>query len=323
MKNVLLKTIIMALIAAFALSGSFAALGFLAPVTTSTFDASWRLKIDGAVTTPLTLSISDLQTMFQVSVPSPLFCGGVLVTDGTWSGVQIETLLQAAGADPTAPNLEFYASDGYKINVASSYAFVNNPIVAYELNGQPMGDSLRLVLPDQPGNFWIALITEIKVSFSDTYSIGPVAFSGSGGSTSSGGSGNSGTSGTQTQPTESPQTILTPPPSISTPTAPPVTAHPSLTLQPSQTSQPTKTPQQTQAPTPNETASPISPTQAPIPTPSATASPLGNQPSQQPLSSGSGSPLTLEVLAIAAIVAVGAATAGFLVFMRKKSTKVI
>jgi hypothetical protein len=324
MKNVLLKTLILTLTLAFALSGSFTALGFVAPESAAAFDPNWRLAIDGAVTTPLSLSISNLQAMGQSQVSGAIYCEGIFVADGTWTGVPIETLLQAAGADPTATNLEFYASDYYNINVSTSYALLNNPIIAYTHNGMPTVDALRLVLPDQTGKYWISLITEIRVTSSDTYSIGPVAY------TSTGGSGGSSGGGTQTQPTTPPQPIWTPPPTTTTPTQPPVTTQPSPTPQPNQTTTtnstapsvlPTQTATPTQTVTPQPTLTPANSDNQSVP--SATLAPSGDKQIQPLLSSGSGSLLTLEVLGIVAIFAAVAGMAGFIVFERRKSAKCI
>jgi hypothetical protein len=315
LKNVLIKTTILTLTLAFALSGSLTAFGFIAPGNTATFDANWRLTIDGAVNTPLSLSMSDLQAMGQTPVSGTIYCEGILVADGAWIGVQIETLLQAAGVAPTATNLEFYASDGYNINVSTSYALVNNPIIAYEYNGQPMSDDLRLVLPDQAGNFWISLITEIRVTYSDTYSLGPV---GSGGG------------GPQPLPTASPQPVTTPPPAVSTPTPPPITVQPVQTTPPTQAPAPNDTTPQV---TPNQTTAPtqsVTPQQSSTPTnsdnqslPSATIPPVGTQQVKPVVSSGSGSLLSLELLAILALVAAGAGTAGLVVFVRRKHMKLV
>ena len=312
MKNVLLKAIILTLTLAFALSGSLTVLGFVAPGNSATFDASWRLTIDGAVNTPLSLSMSDLQAMGPTPVSGTIYCEGILVADGSWIGVPIETLLHAAGADPSATDLEFYASDGYNINVSTSYAFVNNPIVAYEFNGNPMSDELRLVLPDQTGNFWITLITEIRVTYSDSYSIGPLSFGvGTGGG------------GTQTQPTASPQPVTTPPPA-STPT-PPVTVQPSQGSQPTQTTTPNETAPQllpnqtiTSAPsaTPQQSTTPANSDNQSLP--SVTIPPVGTQQVKPVVSSGSGFPLNLLILGIVAIIAIGATTAGLVVFVRRK-----
>lgn len=262
--------------------------------------------------------MSDLQGMSQTPVSGTIYCEGVLVADGAWIGVPIETLLQAAGADASATNLEFYASDGYNINVSTSYAFVNNPIIAYEYNGKPMSDDLRLVLPDQTGNFWISLITEIRVTYSDAYSIGPVSFGvGTGGG------------GTQTQPTASPQPVTTPPPATTTPTPPPVTVQPAQTSQPTQTTAPNETapsgPAQTIAPapsgTPQQSSAPANSDNLSLP--SATIPPVGTQQVKPVVSSGSGSLLSLELLAIAAMVAIGAGAAGLVVFVRRKHIKLV
>ena len=319
MKNVSLKILILTLTIAFALSGSLTVLGFVAPGNSATFDTSWRLTIDGAVNTPLSLSMSDLQAMSPTPASGTIYCEGILVADGSWIGVPIETLLHAAGADPAATNLEFYASDGYNINVSTSYAFVNNPIVAYEFNGNPMSDELRLVLPDQTGNFWITLITEIRVTYSDAYSIGPLSFGvGTGGG------------GKQTQPTASPQPVTTPPPATTTSTPPTATVQPSQTSQPAQTTSPNETAPQS---LPNQTitsAPSANPQQSSIPAnsdnqsvPSATIPPAGTQQVKPAVSSGSGLPLNLLIVGIVAIVAIGATTAGLVVFVRRKHTKLV
>jgi hypothetical protein len=111
--------------------------------------------------------------MPKTEVEGAIYCGRNLVSTGTWGGVQISYLLQLADADPTGTNLEFHASDGYQINVAVEAALVQGFIIAYELNGQPLNEVLRLTLPGYPGNFWISMITEVILTKTTEFNIGP------------------------------------------------------------------------------------------------------------------------------------------------------
>jgi DMSO/TMAO reductase YedYZ molybdopterin-dependent catalytic subunit len=129
-----------------------------------TTDLEWTLIIDGAVNQPLNLTLSDLATMPRKTVNSALYCLGSLVTLGDWVGVRIEYLLETAGIQDEAASLTFYASDGYQIRLDLTEAFQENVIIAYELDGHPLSETLRLVLPGKNGNNWIAWVTKITAT---------------------------------------------------------------------------------------------------------------------------------------------------------------
>lgn len=130
----------------------------------TTSDSEWTLIIDGAVNQPLNLTLSDLAAMPKKVVNSPLYCLGSLVTSGDWAGVKLGYLLETAGLQNEAVSLTFHASDGYEIVLDLTEAFHDNVIIAYELDGYPLSETLRLVLPWKNGNNWIAWVTQITVS---------------------------------------------------------------------------------------------------------------------------------------------------------------
>jgi len=132
---------------------------------------SWRLAIDGSVNNPLDLSLSDLAAMPQSQVYGSIYCEGELVSQGNWGGVQVSYLLNEAGLGPQSSCLEFHASDGYAINVSVEAALQQGMIIAYEKDGQPLGEVLRLILPSLSGNYWICEITEITLTGSTDYNI--------------------------------------------------------------------------------------------------------------------------------------------------------
>jgi DMSO/TMAO reductase YedYZ molybdopterin-dependent catalytic subunit len=134
------------------------------PPEAATADSEWILIVDGAVNQPLNLTLSDLAAMPRSTVYANLYCLEVLVSAGNWTGVKLGYLLETAGIQNEAVNIGFFASDGYSVLLGISEAFSDDVIVAYELNGHPLSEHLRLVLPGRNGDQWIAWITKITVS---------------------------------------------------------------------------------------------------------------------------------------------------------------
>ena len=137
------------------------------------FDSEWRLKVDGSVNNPLSLSINDLAAMPQTVVYAELYIYGNLVASGNWGGVRLQLLLEKAacehGVRAHAFDVEFHSSDGYKITGIQQ----ENLIIAYERDGQPLPERLRLVVPGADGNVWIAMITKITVVGLDPVPVTP------------------------------------------------------------------------------------------------------------------------------------------------------
>jgi DMSO/TMAO reductase YedYZ molybdopterin-dependent catalytic subunit len=129
--------------------------------------ATYRLKIDGKVAHPLTLSYDDLRRLPKVTAAPDLVCPGVFIDRATWSGAPLKTILDQAGVQPGAQEISMKAADGYSVQLNLREALAPENFLAYELAGQPLpvlhGFPVRAVLPGQTGNRWVKWLTEIVV----------------------------------------------------------------------------------------------------------------------------------------------------------------
>lgn len=124
----------------------------------------WTVKIDGAVSNSTTLNITQIMEMPSKTVYAELYCYGEYVTSGYWTGVNLSFILEYVKADQNAMSLSFSATDGYNRQISVSQATQENVVLAYELNGDTLSETLRLVLPDYNGEFWVAEVNHITVS---------------------------------------------------------------------------------------------------------------------------------------------------------------
>lgn len=155
----------------------------------------WTLTIDGEVDTPLTLSLADLQSEFEV-VTTPLWveCGGngrAFFEPGAsgnqwttgavgcpeWTGVRLRDVLERAGVKPGAVYTGHYGNDVHlsgdpervviSRGVPIEKAMDPANLIAFAMNGQPLpalhGFPLRLVIPGYPGSVAQKYLTRIWV----------------------------------------------------------------------------------------------------------------------------------------------------------------
>jgi hypothetical protein len=129
-------------------------------------DAEWRLTVTGLVDHPLNLTLSEIAAMPQTTIYAQIYCvdfPNYVVTEGNWTGVKLSLLLQEAGVSPDAVKVAFYAKDGYSTDLTLAVAESNNVILAYEKDGAPLGETLRLVVPGRWGYKWISQVTRIEL----------------------------------------------------------------------------------------------------------------------------------------------------------------
>lgn len=130
---------------------------------TTNNDPELRLTADVSVNNTLTLSLNNLAAMPQSTEYAELYCYGELVESGYWTGVNLGFLLENAGVDQQAESVEFHAQDGYSVTLSSTDLMRPDVIIAYEKDGQPLHEGLRLVVPGENGNLWISMITNLVV----------------------------------------------------------------------------------------------------------------------------------------------------------------
>jgi DMSO/TMAO reductase YedYZ molybdopterin-dependent catalytic subunit len=123
-----------------------------------TFDHStWRLRIEGLVDQPQTLSYSDLRSLPRAEQVSTFHCvTGWSVNDVHWAGVRFNDLLAAAAPKATASVLEFVSSEiPYVDTLTLEQAKLGDAMLAYEMDGKPLarehGAPVRVVIPEMYG----------------------------------------------------------------------------------------------------------------------------------------------------------------------------
>jgi DMSO/TMAO reductase YedYZ molybdopterin-dependent catalytic subunit len=112
----------------------------------------WRLEVDGAVASPLSLSFEELMALPQVTVDADFHCvTGWSVLDVRFSGVRFETVLALARPTAAATHVMTHAYDGYSTNLPIEEAIKEDVLLVVSLNGDPLseehGGPVRIVVP--------------------------------------------------------------------------------------------------------------------------------------------------------------------------------
>jgi DMSO/TMAO reductase YedYZ molybdopterin-dependent catalytic subunit len=104
--------------------------------------ADYRLKVDGLVDQPFTLTYDELVAMPPTKLTRDFQCvTGWRVPEVEWKGVRLADLLDRAGVQARATALRFHSFDGaYTESLTLSQARRNDVIIAYQLEGSPLSD---------------------------------------------------------------------------------------------------------------------------------------------------------------------------------------
>jgi sulfite oxidase len=153
--------------------------------------ASWRLKIDGEVGSPLTLTMEDLRRMPAVELVAVTECAGNgrvfydppvpglqwstgSVGNGRWRGVRLADLLKRGGIKPSAVEVLFDGADvplgtmqDFRRSITVKKALDPNTLLAYEMNGETLpvkhGFPLRVIASGWASDSWVKWVTSITV----------------------------------------------------------------------------------------------------------------------------------------------------------------
>lgn len=153
------------------------------PTPTSTFTPKvateeWRLLVDGFVQRPMNLSLEEIVALPSSTSNAELYClpspgsSGVLVDEGNWTGVRLGFILEKAEVSPKALKVAFYAEDGFTTDLTVTEAMRKDILLAYEKDGKPIRQKLRLVAPGKWGYKWIHSVVHIELvnyDFKGTY----------------------------------------------------------------------------------------------------------------------------------------------------------
>jgi DMSO/TMAO reductase YedYZ molybdopterin-dependent catalytic subunit len=126
--------------------------------TMPTFDrAAWRLRIEGLVDRPQTLSYDELRALPRAEQTSTFHCvTGWSVHNVRWAGVRFRDLLAGARPHASASVLQFVSAEQpYVDTLTLEQALLHDAMLAYEMDGKPLarehGAPVRVVIPEMYG----------------------------------------------------------------------------------------------------------------------------------------------------------------------------
>ena len=153
--------------------------------------SEWRLRVEGDVSTPLTLSMEELKKLPPVELVSVVECAGNgrgfyepsvpglqwasgSVGNGRWRGVRLADVLKRAGVKESAREVLFDGADfplgtmpDFQRSITIKKALDGNTLLAYAMNGETLpvkhGFPLRVVAPGWASDSWVKWVTSIRV----------------------------------------------------------------------------------------------------------------------------------------------------------------
>ncbi len=153
--------------------------------------AEWKLKLDGVVNQPLTLTMDDLKKLPRVEFASVLECAGNgrsfyqprmagtqwafgSVGNARWAGVRFRDVLAKIGLKDSAQHILMDGADtpmgkmpDFQRTIPVKKALDPDTLLAFEMNGQPLtvehGFPLRLIAPGWAGDSWVKWLQHIEV----------------------------------------------------------------------------------------------------------------------------------------------------------------
>jgi DMSO/TMAO reductase YedYZ molybdopterin-dependent catalytic subunit len=139
--------------------------------TMPVFDAAkWRLRIDGLVERPLTISYEELLALPHAEQVSTFHCVTGWTVEGVhWKGVRFRDLLAPAEPRPEARALRFVSAEKpYQDSLTLEQALLPDAMLAYEMDGQsltrPHGAPVRVVLPEMYGYKNVKWVNRIELT---------------------------------------------------------------------------------------------------------------------------------------------------------------
>jgi hypothetical protein len=128
--------------------------------------ASWRLRVGGRVDRPLELDLPALAALGATDRDATLDCTSGWAIDTAWRGTPIEAVLDAAGADRSAPFVRIRSVTGWSVSLERGE--LDNALLATHVAGRPLppdnGAPLRLVAPARRGLDWIKWVVSVEVA---------------------------------------------------------------------------------------------------------------------------------------------------------------
>ena len=162
------------------------------PFPTEIDPATFRLRVDGHVATPIDLSLAALRRLPQFEITAINQCSGNsrglfsprvagaqwahgAMGNARWTGVRLRDVLDRAGVRPGAVQVRFSGLDepivpdapDFMKSLAIDHARDGEVMIAWAMNGEALpilnGYPLRLVVPGWYSTYWVKMLDRIEV----------------------------------------------------------------------------------------------------------------------------------------------------------------
>ncbi len=138
----------------------------------------WRLKIKGEVSSPLSVSFTDLNALRQKKTWATMTCignpvGGGQIGNALWEGIPLKSLIERTGVAESvrrsvSARVIFRAADGYHDSISLEQALDPRTLLCTRMNGeylpQDHGAPLRLLVPGTYGLKNVKWIESVEIS---------------------------------------------------------------------------------------------------------------------------------------------------------------
>lgn len=132
--------------------------------------AAWRLKIDGLVARPASLSLADLKRLPAASQITEHTCEEGWSYIAEWTGVALSTVMNLVGVLPNARYAVFFPFDESWDSVDMADALHPQTLITYGMNGADLppehGAPVRMKVPRQLGYKSVKYMS--RIAFADT-----------------------------------------------------------------------------------------------------------------------------------------------------------
>lgn len=128
--------------------------------------ARWRLRVEGLVAQPLSLSLEDIQTLPSAQQIRRLKCVECWSARAKWEGFSLASLMEVVKVQPDVRWVHFFCADDYHESLSIEELSEDGVLLAYRVNDALLpakyGSPLRLVVPSRYGYKWPKAIARLE-----------------------------------------------------------------------------------------------------------------------------------------------------------------
>lgn len=141
--------------------------GTMGPTDIAVDPKTYRLKLTGKVSKPLSLSYDQLLKYPSVTEDVLLICPGFFANNGRWTGIKLGPLLKEAIIKKEAKYIDIKGAQEKIVRIPLGDLDKKKIFLAYRVNGETLpqkhGFPLRLVYEDVYGSDWVKYVGEVVV----------------------------------------------------------------------------------------------------------------------------------------------------------------